>query len=287
VVIGFTPYVTNIRSGLHILYPVMGSNKIDVVKAQMPAVLRVRSYNRFEKFFISYFSYTREWVDDRKMGGLAFDKRGLKIPFKVTRSELIAQCAPDIRLAGWGVLMSGITLVAAILFLSAKGWQDRVATLALVLTLTTTFINPECWNARFAPQVALLPIFLLLPALRTTSRFIKGCAHLLGGLLLVNNVLLAGGAIGLAIVKTKRLNEAFTRIAQRGGPGDYWGLKEGSMHLIQFSGLRGIKICGEIPWSPEKLAPSGGFPVGMSLSSGPELILYKGSCHDQPQFNSK
>ena len=146
--------------------------------------------------------------------------------------------------------------------------------------------------ARFVPapddprQKPPLWVFLLLLVLKATSVFTRTSGATIGALLLANNFLVAGGAVGLAVVKTRRLNKAFATIAKSGGTGEYWGLKEGSMHLIQFSGLKGIKICGEIPWHTKNV-PDGGFPVGMSLSGGPELVLYKGSCINPPPFQGR
>jgi hypothetical protein len=284
-VIGFNPYVTNVQGGQHPLYPVMGANKIDFIDGQMPTALSGHAYNRFEKFYISFFSHSTEWVGSRTMFGISFKDTGLKIPFSVNLAELVAQAGPDIRLAGWGVFFSGISVASVILFVLMRGWRKCApSVLAVVLIAVTTFANPECWMARYTPQIALLPVFLLIPGLCSAGRGRRSVAGVLCGILALNNLLLIGGATGLAFVKTKHFKESFAAIAGSSGQGEYWGYKLGTMHLIQFSGLSGIVICGEIPWSRSGQLPHGGIPVGMSLHGGPELILYKGTCAQRPTF---
>lgn len=280
-VVGYSPYVTNVKDGQHPLYPVMGPNKIDIMTAQTPLVLRDRSYNRFQKFFVSFFSHSQEFVQDRKMWNVSFAQSGLKIPFSVNAAELISQGGPDIRLAGWGVFFSGVTLFGLIVFVLSKGWSGREGApilVALSLIVVTSFINPECWNARYTPQIALLPVFLLIPGLRATSTALRNVARGLCAILLLNSLLMAGGATALAFLKTRRLNQSFATIARTAGTGEYWAYRKGTMHLIQFSGLKGITICGEVRDVPDRPLPEGGIPVGMSISGPPEMLLYHGSC---------
>jgi hypothetical protein len=284
-VLGFNPYVTNVRAGLHPLHPVMGESKVSFIDGQMPTALSGHDYNRFHKFYISFFSHSTEWVGSRTMFGLSFKDTGLKIPFTVNLPELVAQAGPDLRLAGWGVFFSGIALGSIVRFVLMKGWRECApVVLAVVLIAATTLANPECWMARYTPQIALLPVFLLIPGLRGSARVLRNVAGVLCAVLVLNNLLLAGGAVGLATVKTLHLKHSFASIAHGSGTGEYWGYKQGTMHLIQFSGLSGIVICGEIPWAPNRQLPSGGIPIGMSIHGGPELILYKGACSQRPEM---
>jgi hypothetical protein len=273
-VLGFDPYVTNMRQGLHPLYPVLGSNRVDVVTSQTPSVLLRR--NRPLKFLISFFSQASE-VETWKV---------IKIPFTVSKQELHSLTAPDVRLGGWGVFFSGVTLGSLALFLLMKGWRHNASiVLALVLVAATSFINPECWWARFTPQVALLPIFLLVPGLRAESRRTRMTASVLCVFLLFNSLLSAGGAATASFQKSEKLDRAFAAIALANGPGEYWAYRNQNflLHYDQFSGHGGIVICGQLD-PPRKPLPSGGFSIGQNRRNETEVVLFKGRCSSAPPY---
>jgi hypothetical protein len=273
-VLGFDPYVTNVRQGLHPFYPVMGSNRIDVMTHNTPPVLLHR--NRPLKFLISFFSQASD-VETWKV---------IKIPFTVSKQELHSLAAPDVRLGGWGVFFSGVTLGSLALFLLMKGWRRNASlVLALVLVAATSFINPECWWARYAPQIALLPVFLLLPGLRAESRRARMIASALCVFLLFNSLLSAGAAAEASFLNSEKLDRAFAAIASANGPGEYWAYRDphSLFHYDQFSGHGGIVICGQLE-PPRMPLPSGGFSIGQNRRNSTEVVLFKGRCSSPPPY---
>jgi len=53
IVLGYSPYVTNIRHGLHPLYPLMGRGKVDIMTGNTPPALLNPEYNRFKQVLYS------------------------------------------------------------------------------------------------------------------------------------------------------------------------------------------------------------------------------------------
>src|SRR5512132_1725369 len=86
------------------------------------------------------------------------------------REELLLYGTPDARLGGWGPLFSGALVlslgVATLLF--ARSRRGRAA-LGLVLgaVIASMLTNRECWWARLAPQLALVPVAVALFAALT------------------------------------------------------------------------------------------------------------------------
>ena len=275
-VLGYSPYITNIRQGLHPLYPVLGQGKIDFLTANTPPVLRGKSYNRAHKFLISFFAQTRPGFTENTV---------MKVPFTVRKQELLGLATPDVRMAGWGVFFSGVTLSSLALFLLVKGWRGNASiVLGLVLVAVTSFINPECWMARYTPQIALFPVLLLMPELRASSGPVRTAAQVLCLILLLNNLLTAGAATAASFIKSRRLDASFASIARTGGPGEYWAYRDPKsrvIHYEQFSGLKGIVICGALD-PPRQPLPADGFPLTTNITNETQVTLFKGSCSSSP-----
>jgi hypothetical protein len=278
-VLGYNPYVTNMREGLHPFYPVLGPNRIDVMAENTPPILLNHGYNRVEKFLISFFSQTESHTANPTR---------MKIPFTVSRQELKSLSLPDSRTGGWGVLFSGVLLGSLALFLMVRGWRNNAPILMiLALIAVTGFINPECWWARYAPQIGLLPVFLLLPGLQERARAPRIAAKALCTLLLVNNLLFAGAAVAASLVKSEKLDKRLAAVALAGGQGEYWAYRNPGdhqpIHWDQFSGSKGIVICGQLD-SPLRGRPAGGFPLWLNVRNETDVTLFKGACASGPPF---
>jgi hypothetical protein len=225
-----------------------------------------------------------------------------KIPFTVSKRELSSMIFPDDRLAGWGVFFSGVTFSSLAIFLVGRGWRGNDPVIvALVIIAATIFINPDCWWARFTPQVAFVPIFFLLPGLKSESDVLRRCALVVCALLVVNNLLFLAGSVRACFVNSQALNRSFIALSQAKGEGEYWAYRSDKMyfHYEQFSGLKGIVICGELD-PPRDPLPQSGFPLGTNRPfalfqpakghispgqdqyGGPEVILFKGQCSSKP-----
>ncbi len=273
-VLGYNPYITNMLQGQNPMYPLLGPNKVDIITGGLPIGWAEGHYSTPRKLLISFFSRTQAHTEHPS---------AFKVPFTVYKQEIVSLAAPDARLAAWGVFFSGVTLVSLILFLRAKGWRNAPIALAILLVVVTTFMNPECWMARYAPQFAMLPILFLVPALNFPSGWVRLAARVMVVFLLLNGLISAGAAAAAALIKTRKLDSSLAYVATIGGPGEYWAYLEPEHldHFDQFSGKKGIVICGQIS-PPRYPMPSGGFPLNINMDDEPEVVLYKGNCAAGP-----
>ena len=152
-VIGYNPYITNfIRHG-NIGWPIMGDNKIDIVTPQGPKDLV--SENRIKKLFISNNSYAH---NDNKSTPV------LKLPGQISKYEYLVYSAPDVRIGGFGplyniIFLYTIIMMCIILFNKSIRGKEKILVVGLVMSLLS---NPECWWARYIPQLYFLSIITII-----------------------------------------------------------------------------------------------------------------------------
>ena len=304
-VIGFNPYVTNILQGQHPMYPVLGPNKIDIIAVTAPPSFLGSRYNAAEKFTISFFARSLAFSPckasaDGENAAIPGCHEPMKIPFTATKQEFISQGVPELHIAGWGLFFSGVTLCALALFVFGRHWKSNAPLVfALALIVVTTAMNPVSWWARYVPQFALVPVFLLVAVLRDRQRVSTIIARALCGFLVLDGILAAGAGAGVSFIKSRKLDQALAVVREAAGPGEYWAYRnpprpgrpwafsnpDSLVHYEQFSGHQGIVICAELD-PPEAVLPKGGFPVGLNLRGATEVTLYKGSCSQGPPLRS-
>ena len=152
-VIGYNPYITNfIRHG-NIGWPIMGEKMIDIVTPQGPKELV--SKNRIKKLFISNNSYAH---NDNKSTPV------LKLPGQISKYEYLVYSAPDVRIGGFGplyniIFLYTIIMMCIILFNKSIRGKEKILVVGLVMSLLS---NPECWWARYIPQLYFLSIITII-----------------------------------------------------------------------------------------------------------------------------
>jgi len=152
---GYAPYITNLRKGEHIFYPVMGAQRFDIMTRMTPKALGERS--PLAKLAISLASETANSCQNCQAGRL-------KLPFTVRLAEAWGATFPDPRTGGFGPLFSAALLLSAVLLIQA--WRTAAVSAALmgslIVLIGSTLINPEAWWARYAPQLWLVPLTILI-----------------------------------------------------------------------------------------------------------------------------
>jgi hypothetical protein len=276
-VLGYNPYVTNLLEGHHLMYPVLGHERVDFISITTPPSLLNHGYNSVEKLLISFFAPTQTFT------GL---HAGVKIPFTVSTQELISLCAPDTRIAGWGVLFSGVVLGSLFLFAFTKcKRKDAPFYFVLLLAIATSIVNPEMWWARYAPQIELLPVFILAAIVHSGAKKQQAVAIVLCVFMLINCALSGAGAVTASYIKSQKLNNLFAVLANQHGAGEYWAYRiPGSyVHYEQFSGANGIVICGQID-AKKSIKSNTGFPMTINQRGQAEVTLIKGECALPPPY---
>ena len=165
---GVNPYYTNIKYDRHILYPLAGENKIDIMTNNTPK--QFIDNPGIVNFLFSTFSCVDNIIDNSN--GEDF----IKLPFTVLKRELICLGDVDTRLSGFGVLWSGIFLISIILAycIRYKNKYDKILfNFIFTILFALLLANPYSWWARYIPHLWAFPIFVCIAFLKTNNQRIK------------------------------------------------------------------------------------------------------------------
>lgn len=122
-VLGFNPYIVHLIQGKHVIHPVMGAEKYDIMNTNPPEAFAGKS--GAEQLFMSLFSKTENDMNQ---------PLSLKIPFTVTSDELEDAGSADVRIGGFGVLFGGVLCVSVLLALIAAIYKTKMkGSLAIML----------------------------------------------------------------------------------------------------------------------------------------------------------
>ena len=213
-VIGYNPYVTNYLHAGHPFYPLMGKNKVDIMTAEYP--VSWRQMNRFQKLFLSLFTHT----DDLNLSVDPDPEIPLKIPFTFTKTDIHNSVNPQVTMAGFGALFSGILLLSLILliFIIIKPFPTgkRFFLGVLLLSLTgSILIMEEAWSARYVPQFWFIPLII---ALASEYSSVRGLRYLRNAIYfaVTINICFSGLSIGWNYVQSKHLNAQLREMKENG-----------------------------------------------------------------------
>ncbi|MBQ9254272.1 MAG: hypothetical protein IJ180_11805 [Bacteroidales bacterium] len=168
-VFGFNPYITNIKEHHHILYPLAGKEKVDIISYVTPKVLKDK--NRVEQVFISLSSRPS-------------NRDEYQNPLKITEQNKYDLSTSDIRMGGFGMIGVEVFFVSLLLvFLADK--RNKKAYLSLIfaeiLLLVSLFVLPSGWWARYVPFFWL---FACIPLLYN-EKYKRKCTLYINYLLMV------------------------------------------------------------------------------------------------------
>ena len=265
-IVGFNPYVTNIMVHDNIFYPLRGIGSIDIINAQSPLAFVGDNMGTMRKVLVSIFSRTDNIAPQ---GGTAEPQ--LKLPFTTDAQEWGVFFSNDVRLAGWGVFFSGALLLAAGLYIAMRAWEDTGLTLALVIIALTIVVNPGSWWARYAPQIALLPLLMSIPALASTGKWPRITAKFTLALLLLNSALIVLPNTEFFYRSSKQLRAQVDAMLAECGRGQYEIFDMKGYHFEQFLLADGITVTYPGQDNRKPHAESELFPLR-------DVFLYKEGC---------
>lgn len=157
-VVGSSSYVKNYLQNGNPFYPLMGEGAVDIETGNEPDLFK--KFNHVEKFLYATFSKTYTWYNKDPE---------LKVPFTVSASELDSIQYPDIRIGGLGVWYSGmlilsipVILVGLVDLIRRRSKWAIVILIALFGILAPIPILPVVWQARYYPQIYLIPFIAML-----------------------------------------------------------------------------------------------------------------------------
>jgi hypothetical protein len=220
--VGFNPYVTNLLRHGHPLHPVAGASAVDFMTTNMPADFQGR--DRVARLVRSVFG--------ESANPLPPASSRLKVPFRVSRREILQFERADVRVGGFGPLFGGAILLAAgvlVLVLLVATPPVRLGLALPLVLVVSTLAHPHGWWARYAPQLWLVPAAAVLLADRASRLNLSGRLSVLvrwtGTAVLLTLVadvaLVAGGHFPGQVALNRRLEtemEQLRELVHRSGP---------------------------------------------------------------------
>jgi hypothetical protein len=255
IVLGHAPYVHNAHAHGHPFYPVMGDGAVEIMSYNRPADFN--DSGRVALLARSVFSKTAN--------PLPPGTSELKIPGSVSRDELDAYFVSDVRVGGLGPLFGLATILAGIAGIAIIAMRTPGAAWAAGgagFIAASALINPEAWWARYAPQIWLVPIVLIVPGLRSrgASLWLAGaCLGILG----LNAAIVTAACARMTVTSTYRLQRQLQAIAATETPVFAWFGTCGSNRLrLERAGIRVIEVASkdDVRWP-------------MRLNSSPDTLL--------------
>ncbi|MGX2982090.1 hypothetical protein [Helicobacter sp. 23-1045] len=151
IICNVNPLLTNQAQNGHFGYPLMGKDKIDIIASQQPKDFA--GNNRFAKLAKSLFGKSQNLGQN--------GESSLKIPFLRHSDERLGDT--DTRIGGFGYYFSGIILLClAMIALNFRKFSHRDFMFLFCVILGSVIINPECWWARYVPQMWILPFIIII-----------------------------------------------------------------------------------------------------------------------------
>lgn len=217
-ILGFNPYISNIRDGHHLLYPLVGDGNVDIIDHQTPKALK--GMNRIEAVFASLSC--RPTLNESYAHPYTFSR--------FTRNNLRAAGYYDIRVGGFGFFYFEILLISFFLICVAK-YKDKKVYYSFVgielLLFSFLFILPAGWWARYVGFFYLFPCIALMYVFKYGSR-IKIAPRILLVLLIINIANTSYTAVSYTLKKSNRM-KVFVKELKKAEPvrikASYFGFK--------------------------------------------------------------
>lgn len=216
VVVGWNPYVTNALEKGNPFYPLAGEGKVDIVSYNQPASFEKK--NTIEKLVTSLFSYTD---NIQKASGM---EPKWKIPFHITKTELEKLSQIDLRIAGFGVLFSGILLLSILCIIGVwrKLYRSKKNIAWIVLGFLGVIIGllsgiSESWWARYSPYLYFVPLVaLVLACLYDKGIWKQYVSKVIMLLLLLNSAFVVFYGVNVKIQKSSEEKQILQQLSNTG-----------------------------------------------------------------------
>lgn len=176
---GLNPYVTNTIRHDNPFYPAVQKNKENVIYGQVVNVFGKQSRafierDRVSKMFITTFSRIDE----------STGRPVLAWPFTTYKPHTTL----DARIAGFGPLFSGITVLTILLLAFVR---DKLTWIVLAGLIVSVFITDASWWARLVPQAWLIPVFIIANTVRTRVTVARYTSYITLAAMLLNGMLVS------------------------------------------------------------------------------------------------
>lgn len=166
---GYPTYVKNTIDHRTPFFPLYGEGKQDIMTLQQPK--KFSSMMPIQKLFYSTFSKTNNLREN--------DHLDLRLPFMVSKGELVPATSYDLRISGFGIFFSGILCISiGILLIYYKEYKkDTRLLFTLGITTLLLLVMNESWWARYTPHFYLfviLSIYILFEYGKDKKKILSG-----------------------------------------------------------------------------------------------------------------
>jgi len=153
-VVGYPTYVKNTIDHKTPFFPLYGEGKQDIMTQQQPK--KFSKMLPVQKLFYSTFSKVNNLREN--------DNLDLKVPFSISKSEIVPATSYDLRISGFGVWFSGILCISILLlgFFYSKYKKDSRLIFTLGITILLLLLMNESWWARYTPHLFILASVYIL-----------------------------------------------------------------------------------------------------------------------------
>jgi len=212
--LGYAPYVRNLREKGAMLYPVTGPQKIGIIAIGNQRPLNLVDKDRFSRFLIANFSRSEDVLGARPSR--------LKFPLSVSRVEAATFREYDIRVGGFGPFFGVALLCLGTMGATVLVRRDRARWGGIwVLTATvlvTIFMPTEGWWARYVPQTWLLPLLFAAVSLVSGVTWLRRVAWATLILLTVNSAFVGSCYAYKQVRDTLAMRRALAEMAAASQP---------------------------------------------------------------------
>ena len=164
--VGSSSYITNLIRHQTLGYPITGPGAVDIITNNSPFA---PDSNYLVNVFMSLFAKADNFAFSSGQQAI------LKMPFSITSEELkMVKESCDLRLSGFGLLFSGVVIIAIVVFVytcivSKKSFENLLLLLNFVLCLIFILAIKESWWARYAPYAYIALILTLYTAFKDST----------------------------------------------------------------------------------------------------------------------
>jgi hypothetical protein len=210
---GFHPYFTNLYRHGNPFYPVIGGkdgfDQNIIMKSQSP--YDFEGQTQLTKLYRSIFSESENAYGDMSSSR--------KLPFSIRLNEIKAFNATDVRVGGLGPWFSGILIISCFLLAALILANSKLGLVALGLVGVLTasiLINPECWWARYSPQLWFIPCVILLGVFLSTDRKVRYAGWALALPMILNILMVTAPYYWYNVRESADLRNELSRMANSG-----------------------------------------------------------------------
>lgn len=198
--VSYQPYIKNYKDHGHVFFPLMGND--ESFNEQSNTQPNLQNLNRFKQVLISYTSLPVKFSHTEKQ------EMKSALLFQFTPASYSNLGKPDIRIGGFGWFFAWIFIFSTLLYIRTlkRKNKHKFTYLGVILVLLSTpFILPFGWWARFVPFLYATPLIMVLYTENWQEKYLNTIRKIIYSLIIVNILVMFLSQIRIASNTEKRM----------------------------------------------------------------------------------